>query len=243
MKVIQPNCRIQFTPEDVRFIVSVLRAKTGASAEALANLLGDEASRDLILDDEALYRALLEHRGCLRVSDHFYFYVLVRRVLRQAGIEDRAVADYVAEVLAEFSRVERWRLVVPGGSRPLDYFVEMLAALQGADDRTAFVIRAHIGNYSLFMSGVFPTRIRHRTKTRSHPNLDYYEGLGRANYRVASDHRLAHKYDLAGIFSTLARRFQATRLALNDLSDRLLALGDADCPVAALLDPARGLAG
>ena len=91
MKVIQPNCRTQFAAEDIDFIVSVLGAKLG-TAECLVRLLADEETRDLILDDEALLHSLLERRGCLRVSSHFYFYVLVRNVLKRSGLSDRAVA-------------------------------------------------------------------------------------------------------------------------------------------------------
>src|SRR5215471_7077607 len=113
MKMIQPNCRIQFAAEDIEFIVSVLGARVG-TAECLIKLLADEESRDLILDDEALLHALLERRGCLRVSTRFYFYILVRQVFRRADLQDRAVADYVAEVLAEFAQAERARCFLPG---------------------------------------------------------------------------------------------------------------------------------
>src|SRR5205085_5028621 len=150
MKMIQPNCRIQFAAEDIEFILSVLGRKLG-TAECLVKLLADEESRDLILDDEALFHTLLERHGCLRVSSRFYFYILVRNIFRRSGIADRPVADYVAEVLAEFARAEQARCVVPGAANPLDYFFEMLSALQTADDRTSFYIRAHIGNYSLFL--------------------------------------------------------------------------------------------
>src|SRR6266404_8497628 len=127
MKLIQPNCRIQFAAEDIEFILSVLGRKIG-TAECLIKLLSDEDSRDLILDDEALFHALLERRGCLRVSSRFYFYILVRQVFLRSDIKDREVADYVAEVLTEFARTERSRCVVPGQTNPLDYFFEMLAA-------------------------------------------------------------------------------------------------------------------
>jgi hypothetical protein len=70
MKVIQPNYRVQFTAEDVDFVVSILVGKTGAAA-CVVSLLADAETRDFILDDEALHRALLEHQGCLRVSSHF----------------------------------------------------------------------------------------------------------------------------------------------------------------------------
>jgi len=209
-------------------------------AASLVSLLTDPETRDLILDDEALFHALLEQRGCLSVSSHFYFYILVRHVLRQAGIEDRAVADYVAEMLAEFSREERRRLSVPGQPGPLEYFFDMLAALQSADDHTAFCIRAHIGNHSLFLSGVFPDRIRQRAERRACPDLEYYEELGRINFRVAGNHRLARRYDLAPIFDTLSTRFGKTRLALNDLAERLFSLGDPEPPLLQLFNKAEG---
>jgi len=234
MKMIQPNCRVQFAAEDIDFIVSVMGAKTG-NADCLVKLLTDEESRDQILDDEALFHALLERRGCLRVSTRFYFYILVRHVFQRSGLKDRAVADYVAEVLAEFARTERARCVVPGQPNPLDYFFEMLAALQTADDRTSFQIRVHIGNHSLFLSGVFPERIRFRAERRGCPDLKYYEAVGSAQYRVASDHRLAQRYDMANILSTLSERFAATRLALNDISERLFSLGDTNYALDALL--------
>src|SRR5437763_8362918 len=129
MKMIQPNCRIQFAAEDIEFILSVLGAKIG-TAECLVKLLGDEESRDLILDDEALFHALLERRGCLNVSSRFYFYILVRHVFRRSDIQDREVADYVAEDLAEFASAERARCVVPGQTKPLDYLFELMTALQ-----------------------------------------------------------------------------------------------------------------
>jgi hypothetical protein len=223
MKIIQPNCRVQFAAEDVDFILSVLGGKIG-NAECLVKLLADEESRDLILDDEALFHALLERRGCLRVSSRFYFYILVRNVFRRSGVEERAVADYVAEVLAEFAQSERARCVVPGSLNSLDYFFEMLSALNAADERTRFFIRAHIGNYSLFFSGVFPDRIRFRAEARGFPDVKYYDSLGRTHFRAASDHHLAQRYDVAGIFNTLSERFETTRRALNDIADRLFSI-------------------
>jgi hypothetical protein len=236
MKMIQANCRVQFAAEDIDFILSVLGGRIG-TAECLVKLLADEESRDLILDDEALFHALLERRGCLRVSSRFYFYILVRNVFRRSDIRDRAVADYVAEVLAEFSRAEQARCVLPGVTSPLDYIFEMLAALRTADERTGFLIRVHIGNHSLFLSGVFPERIRTRAEKRGCPDLKYYEGLGRSQYRMASDHQLARRYDVAGIFETLSERFETTRLALNDLSGRVLFLGDSNNVFESILSP------
>lgn len=227
MKMIKPNCRVQFAAEDVEFILSVLGAKL-AGQDGLIRLLADEDARDLILDDEALFHALLERGGCLRVTSHFYFYILVRQAFKRSGIADRAVADYVAELLAEFALADRARCVLPGQTASLDYFFEMLSALQTADETTRFHLRAHIGNYSLFLSGVFPERIRVRAERRGFPGLSYYVALGGAHFRAAGEHRLAQRYQLTDIFGILSERFETTRQALNDISERLFAMGDPD---------------
>lgn len=225
MKVIQPNCRVQFTAADIDFIVANLGRKTG-DADCVTRLLSDEDTRDAILDDDSLFHALLEKRCCLAISSHFYFYVLVRNVLKRAGIEDRVVADYVAEILAEYSNIDRTECRVPGEPAPLNYFFEMLLALQRADDRNGFELRAHIGSHALFITGVFPDRIRVRAEKRGFPDLRYFEGVGQANFRMAGDHRLAARYDLTGVFHTLGERFSTARQALNDLSERLISFDD-----------------
>jgi hypothetical protein len=171
------------------------------------------------------------------VSSRFYFYVMVRQVFRRSGIEERAVADYVAELLTDYSRLEHTRCILPGQTQSLDYFFEMLGAVQAVDDHTAFMIRAHIGNYSLFLSGIFPERIRSRAELRGAPDMRYYEAIGQSSFRVASDHRLARKYELAPIYAILAERFHTTRRALNDMTDRLLNLGDLDLPHGLLGNP------
>ena len=239
MNMIQPNCRVQFSAEDVAFIVATIGGGR-SEQECLTALLADQDSRDQILDDPRLMQALLEQRGCLRVSSRLYFYVLVRQVFLRSGIDNRVVTDYVAELLAEFSRTQRLRCAVAGQEQPCDYFFEMLAALRRADDRTNFLIRAHMGNCSLFLCGVFPDRIRFRAESRGFPDLGYYEQLGRSAFRVASDHRLARRCELAEVYAALAERFRDTRLALNDLSERLLSIGEAGHALDALLIKATG---
>jgi len=224
MKVIQPTCRARFTAQDVDFVVDVL-GRSMEGNEVLVGLLSDEGTRDLILDDPNLHAALLERGGCLEVSARFYFYVLVRRVLARAGIEDRRVADYVAELLAEYARMAGLRCEVPGLEKPLEYFFEMLAALQTVDEGTAFQVRAHMGNHSLFLAGIFKEHIEHRAARRGAPGLSYYEELGRTSYRVASDHRLAQRYALSSVLGILSQQFEVARAALNDLSARVLSFG------------------
>jgi hypothetical protein len=234
MKLIKPNCRVQFTAEDVEFITRVL-GRGGAKDGCLVELLGDESTRDMLLDDETLLAAMLEWGACLKVSPHLYFYIMVRHALKRAGIPERDVADYVAELLAEFSAQSRIEAPVVGNSKPPEYFFEMVAALGHANDVGRFAIRAHMGNQSLFLTGVFPERIRRRAETRGFPDLHYYEAIGQSSFREASHHRLAERYHLAGVFETLGDRFREARAALNDLAERVFSLNDGTHGVEGLL--------
>jgi len=225
MRLIEPNCRMRLTGEDLDFILEVLQPDLG-SRDVLQELLLDQDTRDLILDDEKLARAVLERCGCLRISTEFYFYILVRHVLRPCGLTSRRVSDYVARLLSEFSRIERTQLRARPDQPPLEYFCDMLAAMQQVDDTTRFHIRVHMGNSSLFFLGIFPDRIRHRAERRGAPDLDYYERLGRSSYQAARDHRLAEEYHLTDVYDTLAEHFPTARRALNDLGERLVHIGD-----------------
>lgn len=227
MKVIRANCRAQFTANDFEFIVSVL-GRAANQQVALVELLSDEACRDAVLDDPKIHQTLIEDCRSLKISPHLYFYVLVRQAFLRVGIQDRDVADYVAEVLCAFSDPEAIRVMVPHRKEPLNYFFEMLEALQYADGRTEFCLRVHMGNHSLFLTGLFAERIRHRAERKGFPGMSYYEQWGRSSFEVASGSRLAREYAVDEILPAVASRFSLIRSGLNDLSSRILFLGDGD---------------
>ncbi len=221
MNLIRPTCRNRFTPADIEFILDTL-APAPSQREALKILLGDSDSLDQILDDDQLFHALMEYSGLLAVSGPFYFYVLVRHVLREAGCEDRELADYTGALLAEFSSSGRMRRPLPSVEEPLDYLVDMLRALRSADESTRFLLTLHLGNYALFLSGIFSDYIEHRARRRGAPGLSYYEAMGSGHYQAASGHRLARKFDLTVLLEKLSVEFRPTRRALTGLADRLL---------------------
>lgn len=219
MYVIRPNCRAHFTPADMAFLEA-------ASGEA-TRLTESPAGLDEVLDSPALFRALLERPDCIRISSHFYFYVTVRHVLLGSGIDDRTLTDYVAEVLAVFSSSDRARRPLTPEGPPFDYMVDLLTAIRDADEPLKFQLRAHAGNLSLFLSGVFSRHLEHRARLKAAPEIDFYEQVGSASYRTAGDHPLAERYEVAPVFHTLSRNFRETRVALNGLTERLIFLGEA----------------
>ncbi|MCK6501361.1 MAG: hypothetical protein L6Q38_17920 [Nitrospira sp.] len=225
MMFILPTSRQRFTEADFRFITRHL-ATTDSQGKALMELLSDTECRDQVLDEEQLVHALLDSPECSGISEHCYFYLLVRHAFRRAGIDDRRLADYVAGVLAGFVRDEPSAVPRDSEGRPMRYVFEMLAALQHADDRTRFYLQAYLGNHTLFITGLFPGRIERQRERRGAPGIRYYEGMGRSSFRAASDHRLAERYDLDRVLAQLSEAFGEVRLALNDLCQRVVWIGE-----------------
>ena len=87
--------------------------------------------------------------------------------------------------------------------------------------RRAFLVRQHLGNYALWMSGLFPDRIEMRRWRRGAPGIDYYDALGRRGFALAAEHRLAKEHGLSPLFERAAERFVMLRVALNRVSDTL----------------------
>jgi hypothetical protein len=223
MKVIRPNCRAQFTAADYDFLAAVLPSLEAPSA-GIIRLVREPEVLDLVLDKPALFRAVLGLQSCLRVSLRFYFYVLVRHVLLREEIHDRDVADYIAEVLAEFSLLQRMRNPDSGDERHLDYLHEMLESLERMEEEERFAMQTHIGNYALVMSGIFPGRLQRQAERRAAPGFRFYEELGAAHFRMAGGHYLARRMDMVSVLMTLGRAFHVTRVALNNLSRNLVFL-------------------
>ena len=104
--MIRANCRDRFTAEDFSFIVATL-GKSRADSVSLTALLSDQDTRDSILDHELLFQAILSATANLSISPQLYFYVLTRHVLKESGLPDRRLCDYIASLLETFSRTAR----------------------------------------------------------------------------------------------------------------------------------------
>lgn len=222
--MIQANCRARFTAADFQFIVRTL-ARSPDDDVSLVDLLGDEETRDVVLDQPRLVEAILSQGGQLSISSAFYFYVLARHVLRRAEITDRKLCDYVASLLETFSRANGLHAPHAREDHGQQYLSDMLIALSRANAAETFLLRAHVGNYSLFISGIFHENAQRRSR-RGAPDLEFYEKIGRTNYQLVASHSTARRCELNDVFEELADRFHEVRLALNHLSDDLLNLDD-----------------
>ena len=207
--MITADARSRFTPQDVDLLGSCL------------GLSGRPQSLDQVLDRREVAAYLLE-ATLPGPSPSLLFYVLVRHSLLDAGIPNPTVADYFAAVLREFGIRQRSTRIDDVDDQDHHYLVDLLADLSGATGTRQFKVSVHLGNYALWLSGIFPERIAAQRLRRGGPDLTYYETLGGRGFAEASEHRLAERSGLEDVLRTAAEQAHDIRVALNRVSDQLV---------------------
>ncbi|HSU14282.1 hypothetical protein [Longimicrobium sp.] len=212
--MIKPNVRASFGRREAELLLAV----TGPGGEERLR----EEGFDALLDDVGVLRELLRRDGLSRAPAPLVFYLLVRHALLQREIHDRQLADYTAGVLLEFGLQGRAGRVDGGEGEPFTYLVDILGAIERARGEREFLLRVHLGNYALWLAGMFPDHITHRVQRRAAPPISYYDAMGATGFRTAAGNEIALRHGLGELFLRVSDRFADVRAALNSLSDAVL---------------------
>ena len=139
-----------------------------------------------------------------------FFEDVVRRSLGDLARRDDPAAGYLADLLTRFARTEN---LYPASvrARRLESVAEALLDIQELwDDRSPHfnpesevAVRRHIGDYTLFMLGVFQERVERTASSR------YYIAEGKRAYRFVAEHRRASAAESwAHLFRRLSDQFE-----------------------------------
>lgn len=218
--MILPTIRASFSRRDVLHLVRLL-GKGDEELQRGAERRLDEEGPDAILDDPRLLAALLTDSEASAPTD-LVFYVLVRHALLEVGIDDRGTADYVSSMIVAFGTSGRAYRPSDATREEYHYLVDMVARLAEADPREAFLLRSHLGNFSLWLSGLFPDYLAARVRRKGAPDYRYYERMGMTGYQLASQSPEAKSLGLDRLLRDVADHFGGVRTALNLVSDRYL---------------------
>lgn len=230
--MILPVIRSSFERSEALHLVELLGRHDPELRDSARERL-EEDGLDGLLDDPRVLNALLTD-GDVKARPEIVFYVLVRQAMLEGGVDDRAVADYVASVLVAFGRARRAYRISERGEEEYGYLVDLIARLRTASSREAFLVRVHMGNYALWLSGLFPDFLEARVRRRGAPPISYYERMGSQGYLVASRSPEAAALGVGDALGSVARHFSGVRSALNRVSDRHLWRDSGD-PVGRLL--------
>jgi hypothetical protein len=219
--MIVADVRHRLTRNDAQLAMRLIARGDDRELEQCEAALRDRGV-DALLDDPRLIAALMHAPQGAHSSFPLFAYVAVRHALHEAGEDNRALADYMAAVLIAFATKGRAERVADSDDERYDTLAALVSDANDPDAKRSFLVRAHLGNYALWLAGLFPDFIVQRRWRKGGPDLDYYDEMGKRGFQLAADHRLAEQHGLRALYAMAALRFETMRCALNTVSDRML---------------------
>jgi hypothetical protein len=158
---------------------------------------------------------------------HQFFTVIVEHNYDEVGLRNAEVQTYVATLLSEFCETENLYKIKTADGRPLSDVGEMLLesdpvyGLAPSFDRERQV-RKHIGDYTLFFTGMFPESINH-LRLRRHRLESFIDWMkaGKESYYIVSKFDCFEYTKVAPLFERLSDHFEQCVYGLNCVKNEL----------------------
>lgn len=139
-----------------------------------------------------------------------FFESVTRQAFGDLAIDDVPALRYLADLLSRFVRTEALRIVREMPEARLDTVTDSLLAIQhvwaadgaGFNPGTERALRRQIGDYALFMTGIFRDHVDRLAIT------GYYEREGSRAYRFVAELARAGGEPEAPLYRRLAERFE-----------------------------------
>ncbi|NIR29389.1 MAG: hypothetical protein GWN84_08775 [Gammaproteobacteria bacterium] len=210
---------------DLKFLIDNFPAP-GRSYEEIAELIHTLPSTvESMLSSDYVFERLFDRRELLLdISPFLLFSVLLRRTAPETPTgHERRVFNYLANLLSLFVRTERLYRPHPGLDATYEYLTDMIAEAENASTREQFMIYSHIGNYALYLTGLFADWIDHHHRYRRRlVDREFYVEFGQTYFERAASHPLAREYGLDAVFLRLAIMFGHYRDLLDRVARRYL---------------------
>jgi len=145
------------------------------------------------------------------------------------GLHDPGMTGYVAHLLCDFSESENLYKVRDEQGRPVEELTEMVLASDPVNGSAPSfdaerALRKHIGDYALFVAGMYPEAAGSNRRLRHHsPSLEELIRAGKESYYIVSQFNLFEYEQEAPLFARLAERFERCILGLTLVREELSA--------------------
>lgn len=138
---------------------------------------------------------------------------------RETGTCDPTLARYLGDVLVDFTHRDQLFRIRNAEGKALEEVGEMLVEGDVSLNATSFnrerEVHKHIGDYTLFWTGLYPEMLRYlRASHRSDHLLDYVS-QGRRSYWIASTFRYDPYTDEAEVLGRLSQQYEACMVGLH----------------------------
>ena len=157
----------------------------------------------------------------------FFFDLVSHHFASSFELRDTDMSAYISDMLTEFCYTDQLHKIRNVNSRPLDDVGEMLLESDPvygpapSFDRERQV-RKHIGDYTLFFTGMFPESINHlRLRRNRLENMIDFIKAGKESYYIVSKFDCFEYQKVAPLFRKLSDRFEECVVGLNMVKNEL----------------------
>ncbi|MFO1065329.1 MAG: hypothetical protein U0892_15800 [Pirellulales bacterium] len=105
----------------------------------------------------------------------------------QLGVADTQLVDYVSDLLVRFSRTDTMHRVRQMDGRRATEVVAMVAEAEQRIGEAKREVHRHIGDYTLFWTGVYPEALREMQSSDRRDQFISYCAQGKRAYSIAGD--------------------------------------------------------
>jgi len=150
-----------------------------------------------------------------------------RHYAQEIGLRDPQLVAYVAHLLAEFCDADQRFKIHDTADRPLADVGEMLLESDPVSGPAASFdrerqVRKHIGDYTLFFTGMFPESLNHfRLRHQRLENFVDWMKAGKESYYIVSKFEHFEYTKVAPLFANLSRNFEGCVYGLNMVKNDL----------------------
>ncbi len=154
------------------------------------------------------------------VSEHHplrqLFETLTERTFTEAlGWPDFQVAGYVSNLLVEFSHIDQLTQIKDQEGQTIETVVDLLYEAEtshhNSDIEKERDVHRHIGDFTLFMAGLFPEYLRHIKCSGQIHHKDFlvdYVKAGKRSYGIVATYQDPECKEPPSLFQTLSSNFE-----------------------------------
>lgn len=138
------------------------------------------------------------------------FWRLTEASFEQIGLPDPELMTYVSGLLVDFTHTDHLYRVRDAQGRRLEYLFDLQLESQRGDRAHARETQKHLGDYALFIVGLFPESLKRRRRAVT---PEYYVSQGKQAYATVSE--MDSPRPSAALFRKLAAHFETCVGALH----------------------------
>ncbi len=152
----------------------------------------------------------------------------------QLGVADTQVVDYVSDLLVRFVRLDGMLRIRQADGQPLTEVVTMVAEAERRVGDARREVHRHIGDFTLFWSGVYPEALREFRSGGRQDQFVSYCAQGKRAYHIASTIESETDTPPNSLLERLAEQFEMCAYGLREIRrewERRDEAGSSDIPL------------